>query len=69
MAGFASMIGSIFHKPEMPKLPGVPRMPDPESPAARQAALKRIRERSSQGGRSSTIYTSPYSGQALGGTS
>lgn len=63
-------IGGLFGGPKAaPKqaIPASPRMPDPESPAAKLAAKKKVQARTEKG-RSGTIY-SDFSNQRLGGTS
>jgi hypothetical protein len=67
MSGAIKAIGSLFKAPKVEKQE-LPPMPDPESPAAKLEAVKKLRRRA-QGGREGTIYSGAYSNQALGGTS
>lgn len=71
MGSVMKAIGSIF-APKTPKMSGAaamaPAMPDPESPALKLAARKKVEERRAKG-REGTIYTGgSYSNQNLGGT-
>lgn len=66
MGGIVSAISGMF-APKMPKIK-TPPMPDPENPALKMAAKKKIEARRGDG-RAGTIFTGdrPYSATQLGG--
>lgn len=67
MAQIMKSLGAIFN-PKTPKAPTLPMMPDPESPALKLAATKKIEAKRARG-REGTIYSSgSYSNQNLAGT-
>lgn len=61
------MAFNLFKKPEKDKPKPPPVLPDPEDPAAKLAAQKRLRDRAA-GGRAGTIFTGAYGGGNLSGT-
>lgn len=69
MGGIVSAISGMF-APKMPKIK-TPPMPDPENPAIKVAAKKKVEARRKEG-RAGTIFTAgssgAYSGANLGGT-
>ena len=69
MGNIMKSIGQIF-SPKIPsaKLPALPAMPDPEAPALKIAARKKVEEKRTRG-REGTIYSGgSYSNQNLAGT-
>lgn len=70
MANVMKSIGQMISPTaKTAKLPTLPAMPDPEAPALKLAARKKVEERRARG-REGTIYSGgSYSNQSLGGTS
>lgn len=66
MSAAKNLFKSLFSAPKAEKQI-IPTMPDPESPAAKLEAVKKLRKRS-QSGREGTIYSGVYGNQNLGGT-